>query len=472
MPRKPSASRSLLKLLDAAAAPVYLLDGQRRIVYGNAAFGQWLGRLPDDLVGVRCDYHSSATVTGSIEQAAALCPPPSAFSGEQSAGSVAAIAADGRTDQRAARFLALPLAAAELGVLVVVGSDPGPPAPPQPASHLASEQLHALLQQLRGQLGRRYHIGQLIGESDAMRRVREQVRLATQTQTRVLVVGPFGSGCEHVAKSIHYSRQLGALVPVDCSLVDAEEMQGTLTSLLRRQAESPADKPPVALLLDVDRLRADAQQELAGFLALPKIELRTLATARSSLQRLAARRHFRSDLAYALSTLTIALPPLARRPEDIPLLTQHFLEEFNADGKRQLAGFAPAALDELATYDWPQNVAELAEVAREACERAAGREVQAADLPERIRLAAGTLSHPPRDEQPIDLDQFLADIEKELIERALKLARNNKTRAAELLGVNRARLLRKLVQLGLAPPPAEEEPVVFEPVPEEGPPAP
>ena len=470
MPRKPSASRSLLKLLDAAAAPVYLLDGQRRLVYGNAAFGQWLGRSPDDLVGMRCDYHSSATVTGSLEQTAALCPSPAAFSGELTSGRVASISSEGRTDQRAASFVAMPLTEEESGVLVVVAADAGAAATLQPASQLAPDQLHALLQQMRGQLGRRYHLGQLLGESDAMRRVREQVRLAAQTDARVLVVGPPGSGCEHVAKTIHYSRQLGALAPVDCSLVDAEEMQGTLTSLLRRQAESPPDKPPVALLLEVDRLRADAQQELAGFLALPKIELRTIVTARSSLQRLAARGHFRSDLAYALSTLTITLPPLARRTDDIPLLAQFFLEEFNADGNRQLAGFASAALDELAAYSWPENVAELGLVVGEACERAGGREVQAADLPERIRLAAGALAHPPRDEQPIDLDQFLADIEKELIQRALKLARNNKTRAAELLGVNRARLLRRLVQLGLAPPPTEEEPVVFEPVPEEAPP--
>jgi DNA-binding NtrC family response regulator len=288
----------------------------------------------------------------------------------------------------------------------------------------------------------------------------------------VLIVGPLGSGRQHVAKTIHYSRPaavLGPLVPIDCNLLDAEEMQATLTSLLRRQAESASEKPSVALLLDVDRLREGAQQELAGFLELPKIELRTIATARTSLQRLAARRRFHRGLAYGLSTLTIALPSLAARADDIPLLAQFFLEEFNADGNRQLAGFAPQALDELAAYPWPHNVAELADLVRQACERAGGREVQAADLPERIRLASGAVAHAPRDEQPIDLDQFLAGVEKELTERALKLARNNKTRAAELLGVNRARLLRRLVQLGLAPPPAEEEPVVFEPVSDEPP---
>jgi DNA-binding NtrC family response regulator len=296
----------------------------------------------------------------------------------------------------------------------------------------------------------------------------------------MLVVGPPGSGREHVAKTIHYARPpaaIGPLVPIDCPLVDAEEMQATLTALLRRQADSPEGKPPVALLLEVDKLRADAQQELAGFLELPEIELFTLATARTSLQRLASRGRFRRDLAYALSTLTIRLPPLAARQEDIPLLTQFCLEEFNAEGNQQLAGFAAAAMDELVAYPWPGNIAELMDLVREACQRAKGPQVQAGDLPERIRLASGAVAHPRPEDETIDLDAFLAGIEREMIERALAAARGNKTRAAELLGVNRARLLRRLVQLGLAPPQvelpardaaaADEEPVIFEPLPEE-----
>lgn len=491
MPRKVSPARQLVKLLEAAAAPIYLLDSQRRIVYGNAAFGGWIGRPADELAGVRCDYHTSPSVSGSVELAAALCPPPAAFSGESASGVVAAPRADGKLDQRSARFVPIPLADDSCGLLVVVGPSHEPIATVSKDAELASERLHTLLTRLRSEQGRRYHIGQLIGQTAAIRRVREQVRLASHGHPRVLVVGPPGSGREHVAKTIHYARPpeaLGPLVPIDCPLVDAEEMQATLTSLLRRQADSPPEKPPVALLLEVDRLRTDAQQELAGFLELPGIELCTLATGRTSLQRLASKGRFRRSLAYALSTLTIQLPPLAARQDDIPLLAQFCLEEFNAEGKQQLAGFAAAALEELVAYPWPGNVAELVELVREACQRAQGPHVQAADLPEKIRLAAGAVAHPRHEEETIDLDAFLGQIERELIDRALKAARNNKTRAAELLGVNRARLLRRLVQLGLAPPqvelpatqiepaaerpqlvppPPEEEPVIFEPLPDE-----
>ena len=103
MPRKPSLARSLVRSLDAARVPIYLLDAQRRIVYGNAAFSRWVNRPAEDLAGVRCDYHTSVGVSGSIELAAALCPPPGAFSGELTAGSVAAITGEGKLDQRQAR---------------------------------------------------------------------------------------------------------------------------------------------------------------------------------------------------------------------------------------------------------------------------------------------------------------------------------------------------------------------------------
>jgi len=351
--------------------------------------------------------------------------------------------------------------------LVIVDAGGAVPAEPGDSSQLAPQWLHAMLQRLRGEMGRRYHIGQLIGESDPLRRVREQVRIASEACPRVLIVGPPGSGREHVARTIHYSQpaaSIGPLVPIDCTLVDAEEMQGVLTSLLRRQVESPTQRPPAALLLQVDRLRESAQHELAGFLALPEVELHTLATSRMSLSRLAAKGRFRRELAYALSTLTISLPPLRSRAGDVPLLAQFFLEEFNAEGKRQLAGFAPQALDELVAYEWPENVAELAQVVREACERATGPQVQPTDLPDRIHLAANAVAHAAVEPKAIQLDDFLAGIEKELIERALRQAKGNKTRAADLLGVNRARLLRRLAQLGLGPAVPDEEAVVFEPM--------
>jgi DNA-binding NtrC family response regulator len=199
---------------------------------------------------------------------------------------------------------------------------------------------------------------------------------------------------------------------------------------------------------------------LAGFLRLPGIELPLISTASRSLLKLAERGKYRPDLAYHLSSLTIVLPPLRKREGDLPFLAQFFLEEFNSRGGKQLTGFAPEALDLLAAYSWPENVEELGEAVRQACEQARSSLVQAADLPPRLHHASQKEAHPPPAEERIELDAYLGEIEAELLRRAMAQARGNKTKAAELLGIHRARLIRRLVQLGLAPA-ADEEPVVF-----------
>jgi DNA-binding NtrC family response regulator len=203
------------------------------------------------------------------------------------------------------------------------------------------------------------------------------------------------------------------------------------------------------LLLEVDQLPLDAQAELAGFLALPGFELYTIATSQDSLFELASHERFRADLAHALSTLTIEIPPLSARPQDIPLLCQCLVERFNAQGGRQLSGFTSEALDELAAYPWPENVDELADVVNLACEASDGPFVDAGQLPEKIRWSQKAVAHPRREEQPIVLAQLLEEIERELMVRALKRAKGNKTKAAKLLGVTRARFLRRLEHFGL-----------------------
>lgn len=468
MARPLSPGRSLLRLLEESSTPLFALDSTRRIVFVSRSLGAWLGIEPGKLIGLSCEYHSGGD--DPLRQiAAAICPPPEAFAGQVEDGSVSRLAgSDHPFERRPARFVTLAAEDAEEALLLVFVSITESLPPGGPERALSPEQLHAQLVALRDELGKRFHTNQLIGESEAITRVRQQVRIAAESKARVLVTGPPGSGREHVARTIHYAQaNPGALIPIVCSLVDAEQMQGTLASLLRRQHESPAAPPPVALLLDVDELGEGAQQELAGFLALPNIELHTLATSHVSLTKLAAKGKFRRDLAYSLGTLTIALPPLHKRPGDIPLLAQHFLEEANLTRPSQLSGFAPAAAELIAGLTWRGNIDELARAVREACESATGTQVTLADLPSWVRLAQGASGRQSQRHKPIHIDQLLAEIEKELMVRALGAARGNKSKAAQLLGISRPRLLRRLAQFGLIAQPAAEEPVIFEPLPEE-----
>jgi len=471
MPRPLSPGRLLLRTLQESATPLYALDSQRRIVFASRSLAEWVGVDAEQLVGLRCDYHTGGD--GPLTSAAAaLCPPPEALEGSLDAGTIFRPAHNGEApQQRHARFVRLrgKPGTDEALLLVVVQPDNVATIAAEPPE--SRERLHALLAQLRGRLGKRFHVSQLIGQSRVIQQVREQVRIAAESRARVLLVGPPGSGREHVARTIHYAqpgKPPGPLTPIDCQLVDAEQLQRALAGILRRHVESPSEQPPAALLLlDVDRLREGAQHELAAFLELPNLELRTLATSRRPLSRLVAKGRFRSDLALALSTLTIRLPPLAQRREDIPLLAQHFLEEANADGGVQHSGFQPAAIELLMSLPWAGNLDQLASAVRAACQQAAQPRIAPADFPDWVQSAERAAALPPRDDEAIRLDEYLEEIEKEILERALRKARGNKTRAAELLSVNRNRLLRRLVQLGLMAPPPAEEPVVFEPLPEE-----
>lgn len=239
-------------------------------------------------------------------------------------------------------------------------------------------------------------------------------------------------------------------MPLECGLLDADLLHSTLRAAGAAAGGGPAEPLGGTLLLcDADRLPTEAQAALVAALSSPNSPWRAIATAASALVDLARRGLFREDLAALLSTLTIRLPPLSERRDDVPLLAQALLEEQNARGGKQLGGFAPEALDRLCAYNWPRGLDELAQVVAESHVRAAGALVVRADLPERLHVAAEIAARPRRKEEPIQLDEFIARIERELVRRALARSKGNKAKAARLLGLNRPRLYRRMLQLGL-----------------------
>jgi DNA-binding NtrC family response regulator len=326
-----------------------------------------------------------------------------------------------------------------------------------------SQRLHAVAARVQRDLATRYAPGRLVGVSPAIERVRRQMTLAASNHASTAIVGPAGVGKGHIARTIHALRvaaagapQGTALVPLDGPTLDAELLQSTIRGLVRAAGDDRRRAGDL-LIHDVDRMPTDAQVELAGFLRLVDPPIRFLVTAREPLDVVAMRGPFPAELAGRLSTLVIDVPPLVQRPEDVPPLAQHFVEEFNATGERQLGGFTTEALDRLAAHAWPGNVAELAEVVAASCAQAEGALVTVGDLPRRLHLAADAARYAPRADETIVLDAYLADIEKELLQRAMVRAKGNKTKAAQLLGLTRPRLYRRLIQLGL-----EQGPIIFE----------
>ncbi|MFO0904924.1 MAG: sigma 54-interacting transcriptional regulator [Pirellulales bacterium] len=466
MSRTRSMGAAWLRLLAQSTTPIYALDDQRRIVYANPALSQWLQIDVDMLLEQRCDYHSppaslplSSTDAATADPrlaalVAALCPPPEALTGQRTTFRVHAPLPQGGETTRSADLVPLAGSAGDRAALAVfVAMDELPASDSLQRADATAEALHRRLQAARRAWWGRFHLDRLLGESSAMQRVREQTRWAAESQVRAVVVGPTGSGREFIARAIHRGTQttIGPLVVWECSLLDGDLLRRSLDALARLRPDASAT-PPAILMRDVDQLSLEAQQTLADQVRAWRQPPRTLCTSSASLTELVREGKFRDDLAAWLSTCELVVPPLERRAEDIPWLAQAFLEEMNARGQRQWSGFSNEAMELLIAYRWPGQAAELDRVVQESCLRAEGPFVQAGDLPARLRQAADAARPARRTEEPLKLDAFLAEVEREVLRRALAMAKGNKAKAARALGISRPRLLRRVEQLGVTYP--------------------
>jgi len=445
---------ALARLLNSVARPLYVVDAQWQIIFCNETCEHWIGVPRDELIGARCRYHSGETRSPAEAIAASLCPPPAAMTGRAVAATLSIATAEGKSSSRRAQFIPLEEQDGDgSGVLVLVATEEqSPDESEESPDDLEALALHDRLARHHRRMEAKYRVDSLLGISPAITRVRAQIQLAAGSNVHVTLNGPPGSGRQHVARTIHYAargKQSAPLVPLACSLIGVDLLNTTITALMHSEEHATEGHRPALLLGDAERLPTDAQAALAERMAAGRMPLRIMSTTREALIARAARGDFREDLACALSTISIELPPLADRLEDLPLLAQAFLEKSNAAGEKQLGGFTSRALDRLAAYAWPAGLDELAEVIGQSHGAAEGPDVTADDLPRHVRLSADAAAAVRQAEEPIVLEEFLGRIETELIQRALRRAKGNKTKAAALLGMNRPRFYRRLVQLGL-----------------------
>jgi DNA-binding NtrC family response regulator len=440
---------ALARLHDQSPSPTYAVDEERTIVYCNPALLDWTGVAADQLLGRRLDYHSIDDAGSVPGVAAGLCPPPAAFQGASTSAHVSCLLASGRLVYRRAQFI--PLGEADSlfqGLMAYV--EPADLDATQLDRELAESEkpdlLHAALRRLRANQGAHFALEHLIGRSPAMERVRSLVQTASGSRLPVLVVGPRGSGCAHVARTIHYGQgaKAGAVVEIDAAISALDQFRSTFA--IASRDDSAAN---TLLLTDIDQLGPEGQSWLADQLANWPAHVRLIGTARERLLDQIGTGQFRDPLAHRLSTLEIALPGLDERLGDLPLLAQAWVEAANAQSTKQLAGVSTESLELLALHRWPGNLDELREVVFAAHEQAGGAWIMPRDLPRRIQHAANEAEFAKSPEEVIALEEFLARIETELVERALAQAKGNKAQAARLLGITRPRFYRRLTQLGL-----------------------
>jgi len=212
-----------------------------------------------------------------------------------------------------------------------------------------------------------------------------------------------------------------------------------------------------ALQTKLLRVLQEREFERVGDSHTTKVDVRVIAATNSDLARMVADGQFREDLFYRLNVIPVELPPLRERKEDIPLLVQHFLEKFRGESSagqpRAPMTVSQDAIRRLMAYSWPGNVRQLENAIERAVAMSAGRpQVDVTDLPVELQAAQepalpSTVSLP---EGGLDLDAFIARVERELIERSLERTGGNKGRAAQLLNLKRTTLVEKLKRFGKA----------------------
>jgi two-component system nitrogen regulation response regulator GlnG len=334
---------------------------------------------------------------------------------------------------------------------------------------------------------------QIVGQSALLREICKQIGRVASLEVTVLILGESGTGKELVARAIHQhsNRVDKPFLAINCAaipegLVESElfgHETGAFTGAARRRIgrfEQAAGGTvfldeigdmPLAVQAKILRFLQDQTFERVGGDRPISTHVRVLAATNHELEQLIAEGKFRRDLYYRLKEITIHMPPLRERPEDIAELSHHFLFQFARDAGRDISGFAPEVLEIFRNYSWPGNVRELRGVIKEAALRTMGRIVQASFLPAALLGGRDTANGAPTSSDSgratseiADLvdgllgagekeiyDRVIHAVEKELIARVLRYCRGHLGNACDRLGIDRKTLRNKLRDLNIIP---------------------
>ncbi len=362
--------------------------------------------------------------------------------------------------QGAADFVTKPFQLAELDLAL--------------ARALERHRLQAENSYLREQLRERYRLDQLVGRSAAMQEVFETVETVAPTTSTILILGETGTGKELVARAIHQlSPRAGErFVALNCSaipesLLEAElfgHVKGAFTGaiasrpgrfeLAHRGTLFLDEIGTMPMPLQAKLLRALQEREIEriGDARPVRIDVRVLAATNADLGQMVKQGTFREDLFYRLNVIPVQLPPLRDRRDDVPLLVRDMLQRLGAQAvpTRTDVTFSQEAMRRLMAYDWPGNIRQLENTVERALALSPGRsQLDVSVLPpdvrgDRVDDPAMSIALP---EQGLDLERELAAVERVYIAQALVRTEQNRSRAADLLGVKRTTLVEKIKRL-------------------------
>src|SRR5438876_2591121 len=317
---------------------------------------------------------------------------------------------------------------------------------------------------LRSRLGEQLAVNELVGSSPAMQRIKDVIGKVAVTDSPVLIEGESGTGKELVAAAIHRlsARAKGPFIPVNCSAIPAELLESEFFGHVRgafsgavadalglfRGAndgtiflDEIAELPP-ELQVKLLRVLQEMSVRPVGSTRAHPVDVRVIAATNRNLEQAMHSGTFRQDLFYRLNVIRIQLPSLRERREDISSLVNHFIRRFNKRLRRDVKGISPDALSALSGYDFPGNVRELENLIERAFAMGSRDQTTLADLPS---LTARPSVAPSMAGSTVPT---LAEVEKELILRALAVYSNDKEEAARALGISRRTIYRRLKEYG------------------------
>lgn len=323
---------------------------------------------------------------------------------------------------------------------------------------------------LRQELSHCFGFENLIGKSRKMQEIFKIIRQTANSDSNVLISGESGTGKELVARAIHYnsSRKNMRFVPVNCSaisreLIEAElfgHLKGSFTGAFRDKSGFLDLAAGGTLFLDeigetapdfqVKLLRVIQEGEFhkVGSPNPTRVNIRVIAASNRNFEKAIAEGSFREDLYYRLNVISIRIPPLRQRREDIPMLILHFIEKYSKKrADRKVREIDPAAVELLMSHDYPGNVRELENAIEYAVAFARSSRITADDLPQSIKGKAGGTRAPKRQLKPLKAARY--EFERSFILAALRECGGNISRTARLLDIQRQSLQQKIRELGI-----------------------
>ena len=311
-----------------------------------------------------------------------------------------------------------------------------------------------------------YRYLNIIGKTPAMQEVFSLIRRVSKTDANILILGESGTGKELVARAIHYTslRADKPFIPIDCTTIPAELMESELFGY-EKGAFTCADEKKLGLIEmaqggttffdEIGDLDFALQKKLLRFLQEKeirriagkkkiKVDVRVLSATNRDIETSLENNEFRSDLFYRLNVISIRIPPLRERMDDIPILANHYLAHFREKNKKNILGIDREAMNALMDYDWPGNVRELENVMERAVILCPYDTINVECLPKKMKT--------PAEEGYSEVRELnLPELEKRTITRALDKTSWNQSKAAGLLGISRKQLRTKMKNHGLLP---------------------